>query len=87
MGINRENFSKHLLKYLHKYGAKCNEQDSCLVRIEFTSGNFIVAIEVNEFLATASTKAEIDEFHQLILKKYDIKRLGNQKGSLVVLTI
>lgn len=71
-----------LLDFLQQHGAKCNKQEPYLVPIEFRNGTVIAPIAFDDFLATSSTTASMDDFHRLILNKYDIKRLGEPKRFL-----
>lgn len=71
-----------LMEYLRKHGAIANEQEPCLVRMEFKSGILIAAIALDNFLVTASTTKAIYDFQNVMKRKYQIKRLGKPKRFL-----
>lgn len=56
-----------------KKGAQ-NEQEVCSMDIKNEHGKVIVAVAVDDFLATASSKVVMDIFYAFVVKLYRIKR-------------
>lgn len=65
-----------MLEFLKANKAKSNVAEVCQVRIDMKTGTVISMITVEDFLVTASTKEEMDYFHNEMKTKYNIKRLG-----------
>lgn len=53
-----------------------------MVKITLASGTVVVAVTVDDFLATASTMEAMNEFYKIMTSKYNIKRLGTPKRYL-----
>lgn len=64
-----------LLEFLRKIKAQMNEAEVCLIRIELSTGNLIIAIAFDDFLAIASTLEARNHFYEAMDTIYDIKRL------------
>lgn len=75
-------YMEGLLKFLREHNAKMNEAEACWVTLTVSTGTIIMAIAVDDFLATASSPKAMDKFHNIMSTRYKIKRLGRPRRYL-----